>query len=233
MQRPASLRNPSSLLLQAPAVGRTGAIRMSWGVLGGTDKVQFSISTGTCGKQSTRRETQGTSARNRITTPARTRQAKIRDRLGRGPQGRGAKGTRKVTIVGRQSVLSPPLWSNPATKCRPQGKPDQRQLWPTPSLTTEAANQLRCTDPLPAPNRTCNQSDSRTPWELRLQIWPPDGQGPPSERCSCPCGSLPTLTSQGRQRRAGLSNAFAGPPTAIATFSAMTESGNHRTSLHV
>lgn len=70
--------------------------------------------------------------------------------------------------------------------------------------------------PLPAPRGTRSQCGSRMLWEQRA----------PDDCCSCPCGPLSHLTSQGRHRRADLNTAFAEPPTAFATFSAMTESDN-------
>lgn len=67
------------------------------------------------------------------------------------------------------------------------------------------------------------------------------GGGPPnpaelltalSECGGCPRGPLLPLTSQGRQRRAGLSAAFTAPPAAVATFSAMTEREDSRRFRH-
>lgn len=100
-------------------------------------------------------------------------------------------------------------------------KPDQNQLWLTPSLTAKVANQpwpAALSPPLtgPAANRAPGRSESGgrrpNPGEVRAPL---------SDRRGYSRGPLLLLTSQGRQRRAGLSTAFTAPAAAVATFSAM------------
>lgn len=106
----------------------------------------------------------------------------------------------------------------PSLKMQTPVQPEQSQLQPILGLDSRGGQSAPVRGPLSAP--------IQTPRPIGLQ----DVQGTAPRRDAriperFPRGPLPLLTAQGRQKRAGRSTAFAAPPAAVATFSAMTESG--------